>query len=454
MKQDNIDKENNKKNNTSKKTTSKTSKKASYKDKKNDTKEKSVFDLIIDDAVKQYKEGNIKNSLDVESYLDGLLQPLMQKLLEAELDNHLDYSKYEHSKDKDKNISNTRNGHCKTKNVKTKYGNIEIQTPRDRNATFEPVIIEKGQTRLTGFEDKCIALYAKGMSLRDIEKTLKEIYGVKINKEDITKLISAVSEETEKWRNRPLKPLYVFTYADCLYIPIKDNNDITSSKKAVYVIIGVDSFGYKDILGLWVDNTESASFWNNVFTDLKDRGVKDILYMTSDGIAGFKDSLENVFPRTQAQRCVVHLVRNIYSLCPKKNAKEIIADFKTIYTSSNIDEANVHLDDFKAKYTKEHKKIVAKVSDFMQYLEPLFELPAEIRKCIYTSNAIESVNSALRKVTRGKGAFPSEASVFKVLFLRIKELSEKWNKPIQNWKTIQPQLIQIFGERYTKYLEL
>ena len=440
MKQDNI------KNNTN-------SPKDSYKNKKSNTKDKSVFDLIIDDAVKQYKEGNIKNSLDVESYLDGLLQPLMQKLLDAELDNHLEYSKYEHSKDKNKNISNSRNGHCKTKNVKTKYGNIEIQTPRDRNATFEPVIIEKGQTRLTGFEDKCIALYAKGMSLRDIEKTLKEIYGVKINKDDITKLISVVSEETEKWRNRPLKPLYVFTYADCLYIPIK-NDDITSSKKAVYVIIGVDAYGYKDILGLWIDNTESASFWNNVFTDLKDRGVKDILYMTSDGIAGFKDSLENVFPRTQAQRCVVHLVRNIYSLCPKKNAKEIIADFKTIYTSSNIEEATAHLDDFKTKYQNEHKKIIAKVSDFMQYLEPLFELPAEIRKCIYTSNAIESVNFALRKVTRGKGAFPNESSVFKVLFLRIKELSDKWNKPIQNWKTIQTQLTELFGDRYTKYLKL
>ena len=417
--------------------------------KKKNEKLNDVNSLIIDEAVKQFKEGKIKNSLDVENFLDGLLQPLMQRLLDTELDNHLEYSKYEHTQNKQDN--NMRNGYCKSKTVKTRYGNIDVKTPRDRNATFNPIIIEKGQTRLTGFEDKCIALYAKGLSLRDIEKTLKEIYGVKINKEQIASLISAVSDETEKWRNRKLKPMYVFTYADCLYVPIKD--DLTSSKKAIYVIIGVDVQGYKEILGMWIDNTESASFWSNVFENLKERGVQDILYMSSDGIAGFKDSLEKVFPKTQAQRCVVHLVRNIYSICPKKDTKNVIADYKKIYTSSSLEEANFQLDVFKEKY-KDQKRIVKKVEDFMQYLEPLFELPQEIRKCIYTTNIIESVNSALRKVTRGKGAFPSESSVFKVLFLRIRDLSEKWNKPIQNWKTIQAQLIELFSNRYTKYLNI
>lgn len=417
--------------------------------KKNEN-DKNINELIIEEAVKQFKEGKITNSMDVENYLDSLLQPLMQKLLDTELENHLEYPKYTHFKGK--KTQNIRNGYCKTKNVRTKYGNIKIKTPRDRNATFNPIIIEKGQTKLTGFEDKCIALYAKGVSLRDIEKTLKEMYGVKINKDEITKLISAVSEETEKWKTRKLKPMYVFTYADCLYIPIKD--DITTSKKAVYVIIGVDVYGYKEILGLWIDGSESGSFWSNVFEDLKERGVEDILYMSSDGIAGFKGSLERVFPKTQSQRCVVHLVRNIYSLCPKKDAKQIIADYKKIYTSSTQEEADFQLEVFKKKYEKEQKRIVKKAEDFMQYLEPLFELPQEIRKCIYTSNAIESVNSALRKVTRGKGAFPSENSVYKILYLRIKELSEKWTKPIQNWKTIQPQLINLFGDRYTQYLDL
>lgn len=418
--------------------------------KKSEKKEnKSVSDLIIDEAVKQYKEGKIKSGLDATNFLGGLLQPLMQRLLDAELDNHLDYSKYEHQKEKNNN--NARNGYCKTKTVRTEFGNIEVKTPRDRNATFEPVIIEKGQTKLTGFEDKCIALYAKGMSLRDIEKILKEIYGVKIGKDEITTLISVVNEETEKWRKRKLKTLYVFTYADCLYIPIK--NDLTSEKMAVYVIIGVDAYGFKEILGMWIDNTESATFWTNVFEDLKERGVEDILYMSSDGIAGFKNSLERVFPKTQAQRCVVHLVRNLYSICPKKEAKNIIADYKKIYTSSNLEEAEFQLDVFCKNY-KEQNRIVKKAKDSMQYLEPLFELPQEIRKCIYTSNAVESVNSALRKVTRGKGAFPNESSVYKVLYLRIRELSEKWKKPIQNWKVIHPQLIEIFGDRYTKHLEL
>lgn len=412
------------------------------------SKEKTLNELIIDEAVNKFKNGEIKNSLDVENFIDSLLEPLMQKLLDTELDNHLEYSKYEHGK----NNNNSRNGHCKSKHVETKYGSIEVKTPRDRNGSFKPIIIEKGQTKLTGFEDKCISLYAKGMSLRDIEKILKDLYGVSIGKDEITRLISSVNEEVEKFRNRKLKPLYIFTYADCLYVPIKDDT-LTSHKKAIYVIIGVDAKGYKDILGMWIDKSESSSFWTNVFEDLKARGVEDILYMSSDGIAGFKGSLETVFPKTHAQRCVVHLTRNIHQICPKKEAKDIIKMWKQIYQSSNLEEAMIILDDFREGF-KKLPKVINKVESFMEYLEPLFELPKEIRKAIYTSNAVESVNSALRKVTRGKGSFPSEDSVYKVLFLRIKELKEKWDKPIHNFKTIQLQLIEIFGDRYTRYLDV
>ena len=410
-------------------------------------KDKDLKDLIIDEAIEKFKNGEIKNSMDVEDYLDSLLEPLMQRLLDAELDNHLDYAKYEHKKDS----NNSRNGHCKGKQVETKYGSINVKTPRDRNGSFEPIIIEKHQTKLTGFEDKCISLYAKGMSLRDIEQVLKDLYKVSISKDEIMKLISVVNEEVEKFRNRKLKPLYVFTYADCLYVPIKGDN-LTSKKEAIYVIIGVDVNGFKDVLGMWIDKSESASFWSGVFEDLKSRGVKDILYMSSDGIAGFKGSLEMVFPKTQSQRCVVHLTRNIYQLSPKKEAKEIIKDWKSIYTSPTSEVAQIMLEEFIKKHG-EYKAIVKKVKSFMVYLEPLFELPDEIRKAIYTSNAIESVNSALRKVTNGKGSFPSEESVYKVLFLRIKALKEKWDKPIKNWKTIQSQIIELFGERYTQYLD-
>lgn len=411
-------------------------------------KDKSINELIIDEAVSKFKNGEIKNSMDVENFIDSLLEPLMQKLLDTELENHLEYSKYERGK----NNLNSRNGYCKSKKVETKYGSIEVKTPRDRNGEFEPTIIEKRQTKLTGFEDKCILLYAKGMSIRDIESILKDIYGVNINKDEITRLISSVNEQVEKFRNRKLKPLYIFTYADCLYVPIKDDN-LNSQKKAVYVIIGVDTNGYKDILGIWIDKSESASFWSCVFEDLKERGVKDILYMSSDGIAGFKGSLELAFPKTQSQRCVVHLTRNIYKLCPKKEANKIIKAWKNIYTCPSKNAAKLLLDDFKDKF-KEYKTVIKKVEEFMLYLDPLFELPEEIRYAIYTSNAVEAVNSALRKVTRGKGSFPSEESVYKVLFLRMNDLKEKWAKaPIKNFKIIQKQIIELFGERYIKYLD-
>ena len=410
-------------------------------------KNKTLNDMIIDEVVNKFKNGEIKNNLDVENFIDSLLGPLMQKLLDTELDNHLEYSKYERNKS-----DNSRNGYCKSKQVETKYGSIEVKTPRDRKGSFKPVIIEKGQTKLTGFEDKCISLYAKGVSLRDIEKILKDLYGVNIGKDEITRLISAVSEEVEKFRNRKLKPLYIFTYADCLYIPIKDDN-INSQKKAIYVIIGIDAQGYKDVLGMWIDKSEAASFWTNVFEDLKSRGVEDILYMSSDGIAGFKGSLELVFPKTQSQRCVVHLTRNIYSICPKKQANEVIQFWKKIYTSSDKDKALLLLEDFKKEFSGLNT-VVKKVENFMQYLDPLFELPIEIRKAIYTSNAVESVNSALGKVTRGKGAFPNKESVYKILFLRIRELKEKWVTPIRNFKTIQFQLIELFGDRYEKHINL
>ena len=412
---------------------------------KNDYKELS--DMIVAKAVEDYKAGIFKSSMDVESLLDSLLQPLMQKLLDAELDNHLEYSKYER-----KDNGNYRNGHCKAKNVQTKYGTISIETPRDRNGEFEPIIIEKGQTRLTGFENKCITLYAKGVSVRDIEDALKGFYGVKINKDQIVRLISVVNEEVRKWQNRPLEPLYLFAYADCIWIPIKDENGV-SEKQAVYVIIGVNKDGYKDILGLWIDKTESASFWTGVFEDLKARGVQDIFYMCSDGIAGFSGSLETAFPKTFPQRCVVHLTRNISKICPRKQLKAVNAAWKDIYTSNSYEEALLKFEQFKIDF-KKYSTVVKKVEDSMQFIEPLFELPKEIRKAIYTTNAIESVNSALRKVTRGKGSFPNEESVYKILFLRIRDLKERWKKPINNFAKIRQQLIEIFGERYTKYLEV
>lgn len=409
--------------------------------------EEKINEVIINEAVKRLKEGKIKNNMDVENFIDSLIQPLYQKMLDTELENMLDYAKYEHKKDN----NNARNGYCKSKKVQTKYGTIDIKTPRDRNGQFNPVIIPKGENKLGPFEDIVISLCAKGMSYRDISDMLKKIYGVNISKDQIQKFVNTINQVVDEWLSRPLKAFYTFIYADCLYIPVID--DLKSDKKAFYVIIGVDAKGMKEVLGIWCDKSESASFWTSVFEDLKERGVEDILYSTSDGVAGFKGSLETVFPKTKTQRCVVHLTRNLYKICPKKQASSIIQGFKKIYTASNLKVAQLELENFKEKFSK-LPKVVEKVENNMVYLEPLFELPEEIRKAIYTSNSIESVNSALRKVTNGKGSFSSTTSVYKLLYLRVKELEKKWNKPIPNWNKIQHQLSEIYGERFTKYLEI
>lgn len=407
----------------------------------------NINDQIINLAKSKLKNGEIKNNADLESFIDNLIQPLYQKMLDTELENMLDYAKYEHKN----NSNNSRNGYCKTKKVQTKYGTISIKTPRDRNGEFEPVIIPKGEHRLGKFEEISLSLCAKGMSYRDISAMLKEIYGVNISKDQILKFVNTISTIVDNWLSRPLKEFYTFIYADCIYVPIMD--DLKSEKKAFYVIIGVDCNGMKDVLGMWCDRTESASFWTSVFEDLKARGVKDILYTTSDGVAGFKGSLKTVFPKTQAQRCVVHLTRNLYKVCPKKDAAKIIKGFKKIYTSPSLEQGQLELENFKKEFSN-FPKVVDKVENYMQYLEPLFELPEEIRKAIYTSNPVESVNFGLRKVTNRKGAFSSVDSVYKLLYLRIEELKDKWNKPIPNWKKISLQLVEIHGERFTKYLDI
>ena len=409
--------------------------------------EENINDLIINEAKKRLKNGEIKNNDDLENFIDNLIQPLYQGMLDTELENMLDYSKYEHKKDG----NNYRNGYCKSKKVQTKYGTITIKTPRDRNGDFEPVIIPKGENRLGKFEEIVLSLCAKGMSYRDISSTLKKIYGINISKDQITKFTNTITSVVDSWLSRPLKPFYPFIYADCLYIPVTE--DLKSEKRAFYVIIGVDCYGMKDVLGIWCDKTESATFWTSVFEDLKERGVNDILYTTSDGVAGFKGALELVFPKAKAQRCVVHLVRNLYNICPKKEASKVIQQFKKIYTATNLEIAQLELESFKEKFSH-LSKVISKVEEDMQYLEPLFELPFEIRKAIYTSNAIESVNSALRKVTNGKGSFSSVNSVYKLLYLRVEELKEKWNKSIPNWDKISLQLAEIYGERFTKYLEI
>lgn len=411
--------------------------------------EDPIKNFIFDKVLEQHKKGTIKTGSEIFGYLTSLTEPLLDALLKAELDNHLEYPKYEHQDKDNKTRTNTRNGSCTPKKVKTKSGTITARTPRDRNATFEPICLKKGETTLDdNFEDICITLYAKGLSLREIEATIKKLYNVNLNKDHISGLVSAVANEAETWRNRPLKPLYSFVYADCVFLPVKG----TSNKKAIYVLVGVDSLGFKDILGIWIANTESAKFWSSVFNDIKKRGVQDILYITSDGIAGFKNSLKGIFPDTISIRCVVHLSRNISELCTKDIRKPVLAGFKKIYNATSLNIAKEELVEFKKQFNEEkHNEILEKVDEYMTFLTPLFDLPSEIRNAIYTSNAVESVNSTIKSVSKYKGAFPSDEAVFKLLYLRLKDLTDKWNKPITNWNIIQAQLTTIFGERFTKH---
>ena len=391
---------------------------------------------------------SMKTGKDVSEVFNSLRGKVIQRLLDAEMDEFLGYNKGSHD---EKTNSNRRNGSTsKAKKVKTDYGEITICPPRDREGKFEPQIVKKRQKVLEGFDDIAIAMYAKGMSLKDISDMIRQIYKVELSVETISNLTSQVSEEVQKWQNRSLEKFYPFVYVDCLYAPVK--NDFISEKTAIYVMLGINKDGFKDVLGIWINETESAYFWTTVFEEIHSRGVEDILFVSMDGLAGLPEAIEKVFPKTITQRCIVHIVRNIYSILDKKKAKQIIADFKQIYTASNINFAKLAFENFLIKY-KDNTKLIKKVNDLIYHVFSIFDYPIEIRKVMYTTNPIESLNSSLRKVTRGKGSFISKEALFKVLYLRIKDLQTSWAKGTKNWNNIQYQLVQLFGYRVFKYYD-
>lgn len=406
-------------------------------------KEKDKNSLLVEELI---KNNDIKTFDDFSDLFSELQGKVLQTLLDAELDCHLGYEKGTHDK---KTTDNRRNGYCKEKKVKTKNGTIKVKTPRDRDGSFEPIVIPKKQTMLDSFEDIAISLYAKGVSLRDMEKIFEDMYHVNFNKDQLSYLISKVNDEVRSWQNRELKPIYAFVYIDCLYVSIKD--EITSEKKAVYVMIGVDTTGIKEVIGMWIGEVESTTYWRNILEEIKSRGVEDILFISLDGLKGLPEAIEKVYPQTIVQRCIVHLTRNLYDICPKKKAKEIIGDFKKIYTASNKEEAEFEYESFIDKY-KDEKSIVKKVTENMIHIYQIMEYPIEIRKMMYTTNTVESVNSAIRKVTRGKGSFPNNEAVYKIIYLRIRDLQEKWNKPVKNWDKILLQLSILFEKRLIKYI--
>lgn len=324
-----------------------------------------------------------------------------------------------------------------------------MDMPRDRKGKFAPIIVGKRQRVIEDMDEQVITMYSRGMTLEDIKETIKSVYKIELSNQTISTLTASVSETVRAWQNRPLKECYPFVYVDCLYCYVKE--ELTSVKKAVYVMMGIDTEGKKEVIGIWIDRNESATFWNEIFEEVRNRGVKEIFFVSMDGLKGLPEAIEKIYPKTITQRCIVHIVRNIYSILNKKEAGEIIKDFKKIYTSATREMAEIEYKEFKEKY-KENKRLIKKTEEYVEHIYPLFEYPEEIRKIIYTTNPIESLNSALRKVTRGKGSFVNEMALMKVLYLRVENLEKKWSKGSKNWNNVQNQLAILFEERYTKYI--
>lgn len=412
--------------------------------KKELSEEEKIDEQIVELLMK--KTGHRPSAQEVGSIINKMYGKVIQRLLDVEFDEFMGYDKNSHE---EKNSTNRRNGTTtKGKLVKTEYGSIVVSPHRDRQGEFEPELIKKRQRVLEGFEDKVIAMYARGFSLADISKTIQEVYSIKLSEETLSNMTKAVCDEVEDWQNRPLDACYPFVYIDCLYAKVKE--DLRSTKKAIYVALGVNCLGIKDILGIWIDDTESTSKWCEILDELKARGVKDIFFVSLDGLTGLADKIEETFPKTVAQRCIVHIDRNIYNILPKSMTKQVMADFKQIYTSSNLAHAKEAYNNFSEKY-KENTKLMKKADENISYVFQLFEYPVEIRKMIYTTNAIESLNAALRKVTRGKGSFINETALMKVLYLRVRDLQKTWAKGIKEWTSISRALISVFGDRYLEY---
>jgi len=394
---------------------------------------------MLDALMKDYK--NPEDLIGETGLLKQLTKQLLERAMTAEMTEHLGYEKNAQAANK---ISNYRNGSY-PKRIKGEFGNLDIAVPRDRNSSFEPVIIPKGQSRFAGFDDKIIAMYARGMTTRDIQAHLEEIYGVEISPTLVSQVTKAVTEDVEEWQNRPLDEIYPIVYLDAIRIKVRQDGRVIN--KAVYLAIGVNIEGLKEVLGLWTADNEGAKFWLQVVTELKSRGVKDIFIACVDGLKGFPEAIQTIFPDTQVQLCIVHMVRHSLNYVSWKQRKEVATDLKKIYSAVTIAEAELNLAQFETKWNASHPAIGKSWRRNWECITPLFSYPPDIRKAIYTTNAIESVNMSLRKVTKNRGSFPNDTAMLKLLYLALQNISKKWTMPIRNWKSALNQFTIIFEER-------
>ena len=384
---------------------------------------------------------------DVQNALKDIFGPMFEAMLQGEMNAHLGYN---NNSKETKNTNNRRNGYI-DKNVKTSMGKMNISVPRDRDGSFDPVIIPKRTKDISDIDRKVISMYAKGMSQRDISDTVEDIYGFKVSHEMISQITDCVLEELNEWQNRPLKKFYPFIFVDCMYVTIRYEYEVKET--AVYTILGYDKDGHKDILGLWLNDSESKHTWMKIFDEIKQRGVEEIFFISMDGVSGLEEGAKEIFKGVIVQRCIVHLIRNSLKYVPSKDYKKFTANLKLIYGASNLKSAIHEFEKFKNNWNKYHGAVDVWERNF-KYVEQLFNYPSNIRKIMYTTNAIESVNSSFRKVTK-TGAFPNENALLKLLYLRTKELYKKWdNSVISNWSLVRNQLDSDpnFKERFRKYI--
>lgn len=398
---------------------------------------------LIDELIKGCKTQ--EDVFGKGSLFKELQKALLERMLAGELTSELGYEKHSSNGN---NSGNSRNGYSE-KTLKGEHGEMTINVPRDRNGDFEPKIIPKNQTRFDGFDEKIIALYARGMTTRDIQEQLKELYNVDVSATLISNVTNEVIDDIKIWQSRLLDKIYPIVYLDALVIKVQEDKRVVN--KAFYLAVGVNLDGNKELLGIWISQNEGAKFWLNVLTELKNRGIEDIFIACVDGLTGFPEAIEAVFPETQVQLCIVHMIRGSLRYVSWKHRKMLAQDLKTIYGANTIDEADVALSNFATKWDKEFPTISKSWREIWHNITPFFAYSQDIRRAVYTTNAIESINMSLRKVIKNKRTFPSDEAVLKQLYLALKNISKKWTMPIQNWKAAMNCFAIMFEERLKKH---
>ena len=392
---------------------------------------------------KQAAKG-IKSEQDLTDFRKILTKITVEAALNAELEEHLGYALHEKS-----NTNNSRNGYS-SKSIRTEDGQVPLETPRDREGSFEPQLVKKNQTRFTSMDDKILYLYAKGMTTREIVDTFKEMYDADISPTLISRVTNAVIDQVVEWQARPLDSVYPIVYLDCLVVKIRQDKQVIN--KAIYLALGVNIEGHKELLGMWISENEGAKFWLNVLTELQNRGVNDILIVCVDGLKGFPEAINTVYPQAQVQLCIVHMVRNSMKYVPWKDYKAVTGDLKRIYQSVTEEEALLELDNFCSRWDDKYPQISRSWRAHWGNLNTLFKYPQDIRKAIYTTNAIESLNSVIRKAIKKRKLFPSDDSARKVVYLAIDAASKKWTMPIRNWKTALNRFMIEFEDRLKDFI--